>query len=88
MNLNIKYLDSMEPKIILNYVVIAIAVVMCVSILLQIRGSGIGSLFGSAGGDFFRSRRGMEKFLFNLTIVTAVLFVASCITIVLLNRTT
>lgn len=76
----------MEPKIILNYVVIVLAVIMSASILLQIRGSGIGSLFGSSGGDFFRSRRGMEKFLFNLTIITAVLFVASCITIVLLNR--
>lgn len=50
------------------------ALLLALSILLQNRGSGLGSVFG---GDFggYHTKRGIEKGLFRATIVLAVLFV-------------
>lgn len=53
-------------------------VVMTVAILLQTRGSGLGSAFGGEG-NMYRSRRGAEKMIFNATILAAVVFVVSVI---------
>jgi preprotein translocase subunit SecG len=52
-----------------------LAVALTVAILLQQRGAGVGGAFG---GEItaYRSRRGIERTLFRLTIVLAVLFVA------------
>lgn len=48
-----------------------------VFILLQARGAGLGSVFGgSSSGTVFKTRRGVEKLIFNLTIVFAILFAA------------
>lgn len=44
-------------------------------ILLQARGSGIGSAWGG-GGEFYVTRRGVEKLLFRTTLLFVVLFVA------------
>jgi len=55
-------------------VVLAILVIVC--ILLQQQGSGLGAAFGGEG-NFYRSKRGLEKILFYATIVFIVLFVAS-----------
>lgn len=52
---------------------IVIAIILIVLIIPQGRGGGIGSTFGGAS---YHTRRGIEKSIFNLTIVTAVLFVA------------
>lgn len=64
----------------LPYVEITLALLLIAGIVLQQRGAGIGGAFG---GDNFSStfykRRGAEKFLFNATIVIAVLFVATAI---------
>jgi preprotein translocase subunit SecG len=46
-------------------------------ILLQARGAGLGSVFGgSSAGTVFKTRRGVEKLIFNLTIVFVILFAA------------
>jgi preprotein translocase subunit SecG len=60
---------------------IVVSVLLIISILLQVRGSGLGNLFGNIGGEFYRSRRGIEKLLFRGTIILAILFVANCIAI-------
>ncbi len=64
----------------LPYAQIVLALLLIMGIVLQTRGAGLGGAFG---GDNFAStfykRRGAEKFLFNATIVLAVLFVASAI---------
>jgi preprotein translocase subunit SecG len=45
--------------------------------LLQARGAGLGSVFGgSSAGTVFKTRRGVEKLIFNLTIVFVILFAA------------
>ena len=44
------------------------------SLLLQSRGAGLGATFGG-DSSVYRSRRGIEKRLFQFTVVLAVLFV-------------
>ncbi|MCC6628952.1 MAG: preprotein translocase subunit SecG [Chloroflexi bacterium] len=44
-------------------------------VLLQVRGSGLGRTFGSDSGSIKRTRRGLERTIFQFTIVTAVAFV-------------
>ena len=50
-----------------------VSITLCALILLQSQGTGLGSTFGG-GGEFYRSRRGLEKVLFRFTIVCAALF--------------
>ena len=50
-----------------------ICVALIAAILLQSKGSGLGSVFGG-DGSVFRTRRGAEKGLFQLTIILAVVF--------------
>ncbi|PIP51818.1 preprotein translocase subunit SecG, partial [Candidatus Beckwithbacteria bacterium CG23_combo_of_CG06-09_8_20_14_all_47_9] len=45
-----------------------LSVLIVVSILLQSQGSGLGSAWGG-GGETYHTKRGVEKVLFNLTIV-------------------
>lgn len=54
---------------------IAVPVLLIACILLQQRGTALGSAFGGEGGGFYSKRRGLEKKLFISTIVLAVLFV-------------
>lgn len=42
-------------------------------VILQAKGSGLGSTFGSSV-SFYSSRRGVEKIIFILTIAVSVLF--------------
>ncbi|HCV28249.1 MAG TPA: preprotein translocase subunit SecG, partial [Dehalococcoidia bacterium] len=57
---------------LLSFLEIVIAVTLAAVILLQVRGSGT-TLFGQAESSF-RTRRGVERFLFRGTIVLAGLF--------------
>lgn len=50
-----------------------VAVFLIVSILLQNRGSGLGSTFGGDFGGYY-TKRGMEKFLLYATVVFASIF--------------
>ena len=56
---------------------IAISILLIIVILVQVRGQGSG-LFGSAEGSF-RTRRGIEKTLFQFTIVLTAVFVLTSI---------
>ena len=49
---------------------------LIVSIILQNKGVGLGGLTGQDAGSVFSARRGMEKTLFWITIVLAIVFVA------------
>ncbi len=44
-------------------------------VLLQVKGGGLGGIFGQAD-TVYRTKRGVEKTLFQLTIVFTVLFIA------------
>jgi preprotein translocase subunit SecG len=68
----------------LNIVEILISIVLIVVVLLQTRGSGFSATF-SSDSSIYRSRRGVEKTLFNFTIALAVLFVLISIASVLVQ---
>ncbi len=57
----------------LTVVQFILGVALILAILVQAKGSGLGSVFGG-DGSVFRTRRGAEKTLFNLTIALAVVF--------------
>jgi len=63
-------------KLMRNYLDIAqvvVSAVLVTAIILQARGTGLGSAFGGEG-NVYRTKRGVEKILFRSTIVFAVLF--------------
>ena len=61
-----------------------ISAVLCILlILLQQRGASLGAGFG-ASGELYTTRRGIDKSLFEFTIVMAVIFVMSIIASLLL----
>ncbi len=64
---------------ILQIITLGSAVLMIVSILLQQRGATLGAGFGSSG-ELYTTRRGLDKNLFEVTIVLAVIFVLSILT--------
>jgi len=57
----------------LNIVQIIISVALIVLVILQAKGGGLSSIFGGEGA-IYRTRRGLEKTLFQLTIALAILF--------------
>lgn len=62
---------------ILPYAQIILSVILVLSILLQQSSAGVGgALGGSDGGGLYHTRRGFEKFLFYLSIICGILFVA------------
>jgi len=64
---------------IIGIIQIVIGVALIVVILLQQQSSGLGGAFGGGGGEFFHTKRGSEKILFNSTIALAVAFFAIAI---------
>ena len=62
----------------LSLIQIILAVLLIVFILLQQRGTALGSAFGQEGG-FYATRRGIQQKIFWATIVCAVLFIALAI---------
>ena len=70
-------------KSILPFVQIIISVALAAAILLQQRGTGLSAAFGG-DGNVYRTKRGIEKFLFRATIVlVALLFLSAVLNIVL-----
>lgn len=59
---------------IFNLAQIILAILLIVLILMQARGSGVGAIFGGGGGNVYRTKRGIEKKLYQMTIVVAILF--------------
>jgi preprotein translocase subunit SecG len=52
--------------------------------LMQVKGGGLGGIFGQPN-QVFRTKRGLEKTLFYVTIVLAVLFVTVSVLILRLS---
>lgn len=64
----------------LPYAQITLSLLLMLGIVLQTRGASLGGAFGGDNyASTFYKRRGAEKFLFNATILIAVLFVATAI---------
>lgn len=63
----------------LNIAQILVSIFVILAILMQVRGGGLGGIFG-APDTTYRSRRGMERTLFRFTIALMVLFILLSIT--------
>jgi len=61
---------------ILDIIQLVSGVLMAGAILLQNRGTGLGAAFGGEG-NAYRSKRGLEKFLSQATIVLAIVFLVT-----------
>jgi preprotein translocase subunit SecG len=74
-NPNFIYLYSMTPLTLLEVI---ISILMATVILVQQQGSGLGGAFGG-DGNVYRSKRGVEKWLYYATIILAIAFFAVAI---------
>ncbi len=71
----------------LQFVQILTSIALIVVIILQAQGQGLGGLFG--GGDSMgiaKTRRGLERTLFQITVGLAVAFLANAIIQLLIQR--
>ncbi|MCB0215255.1 MAG: preprotein translocase subunit SecG [Caldilineae bacterium] len=57
----------------LRIALIIVSVVLTALVMLQSKGGGLGSMFGS-DGSVYQTRRGMEKTMYNMTIVFSIVF--------------
>lgn len=58
---------------ILNILELVIALLIILLVLLQAKGTGLGTTFGGSG-EFYSARRGVEKIVFQLTILLTIAF--------------
>jgi len=64
----------------LPYIQIALSVLLIIAILMQRTGASLGGAFGADNfSSGFHTRRGIERTLFNATIVLGILFAASAL---------
>ena len=66
----------MNLNSILQITTIGSGIVMIILVLLQQRGASLGAGFG-ASGELYTTRRGLEKNLFEATVIFATIFVLS-----------
>lgn len=60
---------------------ILVSVALICTILFELHGGGLGGIFGQAD-SVYRTRRGVEKTLFRLTIILVIIFVILAVLIV------
>jgi len=58
----------------LNLANLVVSIALILTILLQVKGGGLGGIFGNPE-SVYRTKRGLEKTLFQLTIALTVLFI-------------
>ncbi|WP_423225180.1 preprotein translocase subunit SecG [Candidatus Amarolinea aalborgensis] len=73
----------MKTYLFIIQIILSIAVMALV--LLQAKGSGLSGVFGGDGG-VYKTRRGIERTLFNVTIGVSIAFFAVSVISVLVNR--
>jgi len=61
-------------EIYLNIAQLVVSIALILVVLFQVRGGGLGGIFGQPD-TVYRTKRGVEKTLFQLTIALVVLFV-------------
>lgn len=67
-----------------TYLVIAemvVAISLILAVMFQVKGGGLGGIFGQPD-TVYRTRRGVEKVLFRVTIALVVLFVIFAVLVV------
>lgn len=59
--------------VLINLLQIIIPALLIIAVLLQVQGSGLSRAFGG-GGEFYRSRQSIEKYLIWITVGLAFFF--------------
>jgi len=72
----------MEIYLYIAQIVVAVALILLS--LLQVKGGGLGGIFGQAD-TVYRTKRGLEKTLFQFTIILVVIFVILSIVSFIIN---
>lgn len=71
-------------KVVITVIQIVLSLILLMAILLQSKGTGLGTAFGG-GGEVYRTKRGVEKILYLSTIVLVILFFLSCLASILVR---
>lgn len=59
----------------MNVLQIVVSVLLIITVLLQVKGSGFGAaLGGMTGGSAYRTKRGLERTLFQATIILVIVY--------------
>jgi preprotein translocase subunit SecG len=66
---------------------IVLSLTLITVILLQVKSAGLGSAFGGSDASIYTTRRGVDKVLFQFTIVLAVIFLFTSLIVLLVTRT-
>jgi preprotein translocase subunit SecG len=71
----------------LNLAQIVIAVALTAVIMLQTKGAALGGVFGRSDSAVYKTRRGVEKTIFNVTIgLSVVFFVIAVLHVMLVSQ--
>ena len=66
----------------LFYVIqIVLSVTLVAVILLQVKNAGLGSSFGGSDASIYTTRRGLDRVLFQFTIILSVVFVVTSLVV-------
>jgi len=68
-----------------NIIQIIVSIVLIVVITLQVKGGGLGGIFGQAD-TVFRTKRGLERRLFQVTVVLVAVFIITSIVSLLVSQ--
>ena len=60
-------------QVAIQIIQIILSITIIVLVLLQVKGGGLGSIFGGDGG-VYRTRRGVEKTIYQATVGLSVFF--------------
>ena len=62
---------------------IIVSIALIIAVLMQSRGSGLGSVFGGTG-TVFKTRRGIDRLLFRITVFFVVVFVVASVIVAMI----
>jgi len=69
-----RFIDrSLALQVAIQIIQIILSITIITLVLLQVKGGGLGSIFGGDGG-VYRTRRGVEKSIYQMTIILAIIF--------------
>ena len=71
---------------VLPWIQIILSIILTTTIILQQTGAGVGGAFGGGDDSIRYTRRGMEKVLFYISIIVAILFTLSAFTMLVIQR--
>ena len=65
---------------------IVLAITLIIIILMQVKSAGLGSAFGGSDASIYTSRRGVDKILFQFTIILSAVFLITSLAILIITR--